>query len=878
MPEAPAPLAAALADRYRLERKLGEGGMATVYLADDLKHQRKVALKVLRPELAAILGAERFLHEIRTTANLQHPHILALHDSGQVENTVYYVMPFIEGESLRDRLTREKQLPIEDAVRIASQVASALDYAHRHGVIHRDIKPENILLHEGSALVADFGIALAASSTGGTRMTETGMSLGTPHYMSPEQAMGERDITARSDVYALGCVLYEMLTGEPPFTGPTAQAIVARVMTEDPRSLTAQRKTVPPHVEAAVFVALSKLPADRFGSAADFARGLGGDTPVPGRRGTVAERPRDRARSRGPAVLLGGLLLVLGGIATWALLRPARTGPVTWTSITLPAGLILNPSADPALALSPDGRVLAYLAEMPNGRRVVAIRRLEAPVPTPLAGTEDGSGQAFSPRGQWLAFLDATFRPRRIAAAGGAVTAIPAAPGVMLNVIRWASDSSFAVTLQNGDLGRLRPDGGVDTLLRVDRAAGEATLDVMQVLPGGAYLAIATANYPEGVLVVVDPDRPERTRIAGTPDEVNWAAYAEGVLAWSLVDGTLQAAPVDLKRRRLTGPAVPLDATAQTSRGFRPKVAASASALAFVTAPPPQLTLVDRAGSYRPLLATPRTFHNPRVSPDGRRILVDITETERDVWAYSVADTTLTRVTFEGSGHDAYWLPDGHDFTYAVANRGAIGIFRKAVDGGGSGDSVAFSGVQVSVHAVTPDGRTAVVARISGFLFDLDTMRFDDPQHVLHPYLTTRYNESWPALSPDGRWLAYVTDESNRSEVYVRPFRSGGPRVLVSQSGGSEPIWSRDGRELFYVGTDGNGPKLMAARVATGPEFRVLARSAMFDANEFEGATPHANYDVMPDGRHFVMVRQGRFNEVSYVANWGALARSRGAP
>ncbi|MBK8006006.1 MAG: serine/threonine protein kinase [Gemmatimonadetes bacterium] len=268
-------LTAALADRYRVERELGQGGMATVYLAQDLKHERKVAIKVLRPELAAVIGAERFLAEIKTTANLQHPHILPLFDSGEVDGQLFYVMPYVEGESLRDRLTRETQLPVGDAVRCATEVASALDYAHRRGVIHRDIKPENILLHEGRALVADFGIALAASKAGGTRMTETGMSLGTPHYMSPEQAMGEREITARSDVYALGCVLYELLSGEPPFTGPTAQAIVAKVVTEEPRPLVPKRHTIPPHVEAAVLTALEKVQADRFASAAEFTAALG---------------------------------------------------------------------------------------------------------------------------------------------------------------------------------------------------------------------------------------------------------------------------------------------------------------------------------------------------------------------------------------------------------------------------------------------------------------------------------------------------------------------------------------------------------------------------------------------------------------------------
>src|SRR5690349_1915162 len=269
-------LTTALADRYRIQRELGQGGMATVYLAQDLKHDRPVAIKVLKPELAAVIGAERFLREIKTIANLQHPHILGLIDSGEVNGTAYFVMPFVDGESLRNRLDREQQLPIADAVRIASEIAGALDYAHRHGVIHRDIKPENILLHDGRALVADFGIALAASKVGGARMTETGMSLGTPTYMSPEQAMGDREITPRSDVYALGCVTYEMLVGEPPFTGPTAQAIIARVMTEEPRQLTVQRKTIPPEVEGAVLRAIDKLPADRFASASQFADALAG--------------------------------------------------------------------------------------------------------------------------------------------------------------------------------------------------------------------------------------------------------------------------------------------------------------------------------------------------------------------------------------------------------------------------------------------------------------------------------------------------------------------------------------------------------------------------------------------------------------------------
>src|SRR6188472_3686985 len=378
-------LAAALADRYRIERELGQGGMATVYLAQDLRHHRQVAIKLMRPELSAVIGAERFLSEIRTTANLQHPHILPLFDSGEVDGVLYYAMPFVEGESLRDRLSREKQLPVPDAVRIATEVASALDYAHRHGVIHRDIKPENILLHDGSALVADFGIALAASKASGARITETGMSLGTPHYMSPEQAMGEREITARSDVYALGAVLYEMLTGEPPFTGNTAQAVVARVLTENPRPLTTQRHTIPRHVEAAVLTALEKLPADRFASAAEFAEALTrpGLAPATTTASTqVVPRPAARTRSGLQSFIVPGLAVVAGAVLALSAARLFRssTPPGLRTVRFLYTGsdsARVRPDIPWPATISPDGGTLVYGVEIGGGDFMLYSRRMD---------------------------------------------------------------------------------------------------------------------------------------------------------------------------------------------------------------------------------------------------------------------------------------------------------------------------------------------------------------------------------------------------------------------------------------------------------------------------------------------------------------------
>src|SRR5215207_8538503 len=304
-----------LADRYRVSRELGAGGMATVYLAHDLRHERDVAIKVLHPDLGAALGGERFLAEIKTTAKLQHPHILPLLDSGAAGGLLFYVMPFVAGETLRARLTRDTQLPIDDAARLAREIADALGVAHGLGIVHRDIKPENILLQGGHALVADFGIALAVQQAGGQRMTQTGLSLGTPQYMAPEQAMGEKTVDHRADIYALGAVTYEMLVGEPPFTGPTVQTIVAKVLTERPTAPRALRDTIPPGVEAAVLTALAKLPADRFATAEKFAEALGRRDVVPApalaapnvNQRTAAVRS---ARARGMTVAAGTVVVL----------------------------------------------------------------------------------------------------------------------------------------------------------------------------------------------------------------------------------------------------------------------------------------------------------------------------------------------------------------------------------------------------------------------------------------------------------------------------------------------------------------------------------------------------------------------------------------
>jgi len=321
MSDAVSTLNAALADRYRIERELGAGGMATVYLARDLKHQRRVAIKVLKPELAAAIGADRFLREITTTASLRHPHIVPLYDSGAAGDTLFYVMPFVDGESLRGRLSREKQLPLDDALQIAREVADALSYAHSHGVVHRDIKPENIMLEAGHAVVTDFGIAKAVSGAGGDSLTQTGMAIGTPSYMSPEQAAGDQELDGRSDLYALGSVLYEMLAGQPPFTGPTVESVVHQHLVAEPRSISLLRPAVPATVAAALQRALAKTPADRFNPVAQFSEAI-----RPGAtQSTPAAMPAvPRMRLRRAVVIAVVAVAALAVFAAWRLIsRPA---------------------------------------------------------------------------------------------------------------------------------------------------------------------------------------------------------------------------------------------------------------------------------------------------------------------------------------------------------------------------------------------------------------------------------------------------------------------------------------------------------------------------------------------------------------------------
>jgi eukaryotic-like serine/threonine-protein kinase len=881
----PAALTAALADRYRIERELGAGGMATVYLAEDLRHKRRVAVKVLRPELAAVIGAERFLAEITTTANLQHPHILPLHDSGTVNGSVFYVMPYVEGESLRDRLAREKQLPLADAVRIAREIASALDYAHRHGVIHRDIKPENILLHDGQALVADFGIALAASRTeGGSRMTETGMSLGTPHYMSPEQAMGERNLDGRTDIYALGCVLHEMLAGEPPFTGPTAQAIVAKVMGSEPEPLTALRRTVPPYVEDAVLTALAKLPADRFASAGAFAAALEGTgDPLAGRtrQGRSAAAPLRRRR----AALQAGVFVVLGAVALWGWLRPTAGGPglpPTQLALLLPDFGGAYTGLRRQLAITPDGTALIYTS-VQNGQSTAMRIGLDGSPARPISGvlpfladyTISTDGREF------IAADRQTEEIYRYPISGGTGTPLPrgvtwAGRGA------WASDGSLWITNTSAlDVGiaRVGPGDSVTHPL----GGRNADLAINQVLPGDrmALMVRQPVGTASGPALLLDLKTGEASVLIDAA--IVEIRYAAGYLVYVLTNGNLEALRFDLGRLRVIGAPVSLaSGVTLTGTGLAQFAVADNGTVAFVVEAGRSLVLADRSGATRVVVEEMQNYHHPRFSPDGRRLAVDFNSAVgRDVWIANLADGALTRATFDRDGHDASWSPDGRELAYTSFRHGDLGIYQTRPGSAEPAESLltskdlAYTGIWFRDKSAL---LTVGVALRPESGLDIGILR-NGGRGPLEPLIATRFAEQYPALSPDNQWIAFASNLSGRDEVYLQRLTGGDEQVQVSLDGGTEPVWSPDGRELFYrsgAGPGGQGgPMITAALLTTRPTLAVVSRKPLFSAADIVTANPHGNFDISPDGRTFAFVRSNPSSRVMVIQNLPAFVALR---
>jgi serine/threonine-protein kinase len=886
MTSLPPRISGALSGHYRLEQEIGAGGMATVYLAEDLRHDRRVALKVLRPELAAVIGAERFLAEIKLTANLQHPHILPLFDSGAADSFLYYVMPFVEGESLRDRLRREKQLPVEDALRIAREVADALDYAHRHGVIHRDIKPENILLHDGRALVADFGIALAASQAG-TRMTETGMSLGTPQYMSPEQAMGEREITARSDVYALGAVLYEMLTGDPPFTGSTAQAVVARVVTEAPRPLLPQRHTIPPHVEAAVLTALEKLPADRFATAAQFGEALMrpmATRPLASTGAVPAAAPSTglRARLRDPVTVGLTVLTVasLGVAATQLRREPAQSPAPTVRFLFTGSDSVPVVANYPwPAAISPDGSLLVYSVAQPGGGSMLYARRTDQLEGHPIPGTSGAHQPLFSPDGRWVAFQSGSLE-KKVRLDGSAPVSI--ARGGAANGADWTVTDELVVGATDS----------VHGLSRVSVAGGELAPFTVPDSARGEVEHVWPIALPDGRAVVftlwfgaLATSELATTSLEGGPvtrlgiKAIRPLAVVDGALVYVQADGAVMAVAFDPSRRRIEGKPVPVldpvSVEAALNGNSDVFVSRGGALVTGVPAVRSRLTWLGRDGVSRVISPELRDFNSPRLSPDGRRIAVLIADgVKRDVWIYDLDTGTLSRLTNTGTVTSVAWTRDGSRVVYCAPGTGGKegAIWAQSVGHATSPQVLIQATTLTPLADIAPDGRSLLVQTIVGTGWDVQRVVLDSSPGF-QPFQATAEADLAPRFSPDGRWAAVGSNESGNGEVYVRSYPEPTVKVQVSVGGGFAPVWSADGTRLYYA----TGNAIIEARLALAPGLRVLSRDTAFRRGPSAGSNfGEANFDVTRDGSRIVIPSaQSSAYPLVVVPTWRSELRER---
>jgi serine/threonine-protein kinase len=837
-----------LGDRYRIDRLVGRGGMASVFAARDLRHDRPVALKVLHQEIASAVGAQRFLREIRLTAGLEHPHIVPLHDSGEVDGTAFFVMRYIDGESLRARLERERQLPVADAVRIATEVANALEYAHRRGVIHRDIKPENILLRDGEAFVADFGIALAvAGAEENIRLTASGLSLGTPAYMSPEQATGERHLDARTDVFALGAVLYEMLAGTPPFTGPTAQAIIARVLTAEPTPLHEVRPLVPQHVATVTHTALNKLPADRFVSAGELAVALA--TPGAARLpGTTRFSANSKASMRDGRMYVAAAAIALTGAAVGALLAssdedgrapvsarirveaPESTlvlgtvphatpdGRLLWATRTSLIERSLLDSTTRTLWRAPEGATIELQDISPDGSEALIAVRSRRPDANP-ATSPSQTIQAIPLRGG---------QPRQLA--DSAQLAAWGQDGfVYFAYIRPVPGKPWPSPNRRIGFGRVPETGGAPATLWVhDTLVPYLRPPNFVVLPAGRGVVAAwdMSGNEEGHTRDI-PDPTERWQLRVLDNESRaWRTLGSGGPTVAYVDPgyllfgvgpSVLVAPFDVKRLEFSERPV---RWLELEPGFDALLRADEGVFAYRGYQPTfgarfPLAIADRQGRSRaaPNIIEGLRFVDAMLSPDGRRVAMLGKSSRRErlipdsseVAVYDLPSGPMRSHPIAGTVESIVWTPDGDlAYTLAIDSARRTRLVWRSRDGRQPERVLHQWDRGVRLLRWLADGRVITRSGDDSIVSFIGSFEASRPDSILPLGIGPRGRAGTTTVSADGRFLAYDSFETGRWDVFVEPL-SGGARVQVSPRGGCSPRWSARGHTLFFSTARGGG-------------------------------------------------------------------------
>ncbi|HEV1995402.1 MAG TPA: protein kinase [Candidatus Acidoferrum sp.] len=876
---------------YEIQSPLGAGGMGEVYRARDTRLDRTVAVKILPTRLSDSPEAkQRFEREARAISSLSHPNICHLYDVGSQDRIDYLVMEYLEGETLARRVERGP-LPTEQALRVATEISDALEKAHRQGVIHRDLKPGNIMLTKSGAKLMDFGLAKGTmpppvmdptaltAMTNGQPLTVEGTIVGTLQYMSPEQLQG-READARSDIFAFGAVLYEMITGKRAFPGKSHSSVMSAILEKDPEAITAGQPLAPPALEHVIRTCLAKDPDERFQTAHDVKLQLKWIAAGAPQLAMPAMRSN---RERG--IWIFAVVTLLVAMAAVYFHTSSERTQTTWSSILAPENTRFAYFAGP-VTVSHDGRKLAFVATTSAGQDVVWVRPLGALNAQALPGTEAASFPFWSGDDRSIGFF-ARGKLKTIEAAGGPVVTICDAPGARGGTWNQSGVILFAGTW--GGIYRVPSSGGTPSeITKLDRSHGELTHRWPFFLPDGRHFFYLAANFMSG-------NKEANSVSLGSLDSTETkllfharsnAAYTSGYVLY-VRDRTLMAQGFDAKQLELRGQPLPIAGQVQfdelTGRGVFS--GAANGTLAYQgenTGANSRMVMFDRAGKEVKTIGTPADFVHHKISPDGQRLAVTVLDpsvVNYKLWLYDLFREKETRLTF---GPDRItnpvWAPEGNTLVFGSNKRGPSDIFEKRADSAGSEELVLQSDANKYPTDWSADGRfIAYSVSVGKSKIEVWILpRFGERKPYI--FLQGDFNMGEGRFSPDGRWLAYTSDESGRAEVYVTPFPSGASKWQVSVAGGTNPRWRRDGKELFYLAADS---ELTAAQVDTaGSVFQVGAVRPLFhmllrtgpSRLELSPTSGQIGYDAAPDGKWFVVNSPlaGSPPPITLVTNWAA--------